>query len=574
MHTSKLDDFARRLDNKVVQIKVAWRTQNGLQSLQFDHINETTGDNQSSNLRVVDNQQNIALAVGKARQATIHRFDDSNVEGSLDKLIVTGDTSIELAEKLQVAMAQMKYPEKYLQCRRSTVYQWVCTMKPTSALCGKIVIEDVSVDRDGDLDDDDDGSLNHRRLWWYVATFQDKDGMFEYQAYRGKEKMVSALKDRLKLPQSVEYLNEYVFRGLMNEFDEGLRKSRVNEIAPGKLVDLYSSHHLVKFFATYDLTIGDSVSKSCMGYRGIVDELEKDKDIFKSIKECLQDCKDADEETIRINVRGQLGTFVKTYLRDRKLYGESNVRGTLARFGIKITPSGDPVANTNTDSGQAHRVTFEDGQEKLLTCIQILDMLRDRQGTKRTSVHDWVANANANGVMHEALQNLGIVKIEKGHGKDSPPKHCGIHTTVRITYPSGDKRMDEEESCASKTDAGSFILGRATLRKKLSVKALLKRMHHNGGEFKDDNSVTFTMQETVENTRKSTVNRVYAIVVRTEICSKGMDLVERHVASWDEQLPEFLLKIQPEHYKVIDQKLAKNHLKMSRVDLLIAVLFV
>lgn len=144
--------------------------------------------------------------------------------------------------------------------------------------------------------------------------------------------------------------------------------------------------------------------------------------------------------------------------------------------------------------------------------------------------------------MHEALQNLGIVKIEEGHGEDSP-KHCGIETIVRITYPPGNPGMNETKSFASQKAAGSFVLERATLRKNLSVPALLKRIREKG-EFKDDNSVLFTM-ESVENTRKSTAISVYAIVVKDEICSKGMDLVMEHVASWDEQLPEFVLQIKP-----------------------------
>lgn len=61
-------------------------------------------------------------------------------------------------------------------------------------------------------------------------------------------------------------------------------------------------------------------------------------------------------------------------------------------------------------------------------------------------------------------------------------------------------------------------------------------MRTNNNEFTDDNLVKFTME------RKRVAISVYAIVVKGQISSKGMELVEKHVTSWDNQLPEFVLK--------------------------------
>ena len=292
LHTFKMNEIARMGGDRV-QFKAAWRSRKGdaVQRLVVDHINGNTGDNRLDNLRFVTSQQNIALACGKPRRATIYNNNKGDTD---DPIILIGETSVELADQMFDALAK----KNFAQYSKGTLLNWIALKGPTAAaLKGKIIIEDVTedddddngaADEDADEEEDDDGcSLNPRR-WWYVAVYQNTEtGKTEYQAYYGKEQMVSETKGRLGLSQSEDYLKQSVFRDFMSSSDESTRMKTIQErlysgdnSSNEKLVDLFCSRHGIKSNQEYIVSI-QGIEENCIGSRGVIATLQKSPEIVQ-----------------------------------------------------------------------------------------------------------------------------------------------------------------------------------------------------------------------------------------------------------------------------------------------------
>ena len=553
LHTFKMGEIARLHGNRV-QFKAAWRSRKGdaVQRLVVDHIDGNTGNNQLDNLRFVTSQQNTAIALGKPRRAIIYSNCTDVTDD--DPIILIGETSVELVDQMLDAMATKNFP----QYSKGTLLGWIAQKQPRStALKGKIIIEDVTDAAAADDDADEDGcSLNLQR-WWYVAVYQNTETeRTEYQAYYGKNEMVSEIRARLRLSQPEEYLKENVFRDFMSDSDESKRMKAIQErlYSDGdtnrydeKLVDLFCSRHGIKSTMEYIVSIPQIILKEeCIGFRGIIATLQKSTAIVQYAEDqCRQGSRSVEEV---------LKTLSKSCIDNERKYGHDTSSVLNLQFGVSIKSAEErPFFGGN---GETFRVIFENGSERLLACRDIFsEFFPQREGPSNSpklgTVYGWVKDAVTCGNMHTRLQQLGIVSIESSMdgnsgGKDQNQRNKK-RTLVKIVHnPTGSTQEPIVERFDSQTNALAFLMNQGTVKNRFANLPSLSKYLRTNNNMLIDGDYTYTLDDDDDGTSKKANKQrafidVYAIVQKDKLLEKAdKNTVLSHVDSWDEQLPDFV----------------------------------
>ena len=251
-------EIVRVTEKGDVEIKTSWRsdTNSAVETLVTDHIDQNTGNNRSSNLRMVTKKENTVLAVGKNnRKAIIRKGADD------DPMVLQASTCDELADMILDVLDGMDGLPNYAH---RTVINWVNAKKPPKHLQNMIKFEDVDIDAsknedlDGEDDGQDDGIKTNRGLWWYFAQCKAASGTITSQAYRGRQNMISELKSRFGFSSWNKGSYDRFFKDISVSIypDKSERQAAIkqylysstennnNGSSSEVLLDLYTSHHL------------------------------------------------------------------------------------------------------------------------------------------------------------------------------------------------------------------------------------------------------------------------------------------------------------------------------------------
>ena len=553
LHHFKLKDIVRHKERGCVQIRVAWRQGDKMYQLCTDHINQNTGDNRPSNLRLVSNRQNIVLAVGNPCQATIFPYSDNqNDDTSVsDGIVVRGETCLELAEKVQEAMRLLKYPDNHLRYSKRTIEYWVYTQELPESLSGKILFCEEKVTSSSnshdDLDSVDD-DMEQQGLSWFVAVFGKKGSKDEYTCvYRGKDNLVRDVKFRLDLEEYTDtYLRDCSLRGFMFDIDEERRRAFVKEHFPRnnecreELRDVYSSHHVCNVLAVYDVHIPDvGLVKDCQGRKNVVLALEISPFVCNHLKSQYNLHGEGDD-VVKMKVRQHLTTLVKSYL------DQGGNTTFFQDLGVEITTTKGIVGNS--DGGKKYNVRFADGSDKLLTFGEIWTLLKEAVSSdlSKGTVRGWIDDSCLSRKVHTTLKSfLRIESINYVPDSDSSSGITGSKQAVAQvqTIDSATGQVTHVESFNSKKKAEEYIYGKVDDRF-ATLTSLRVYLRDHGGTVSTENGPSYSLIYSAKQ-KKGKFSPVFAVVETKKVISKAgsEDIVMKHVVSMSKDLPKCIHKL-------------------------------